>query len=143
MCSVIARREEYTDRRNMSGQRTYSIFDLFANCIAHITKPTCAQSFDPHSLQNGIPSTIVTITSFCKRLSCNTTVLPPAKSFMMIGISEDFLSSALSHKPNVVTPSSRLLFEIPSEALLVFVVFFLFPDKFAISPLRQRHHHLC
>jgi hypothetical protein len=36
-----------------------------------------------------------------------------------------------------------LLFEIPSEALLVFVVLFLFPDKFAISPLRQRHHHLC
>jgi hypothetical protein len=30
----------------------YSIFDLFANCSAHIAKPTCEQSFEVHSLQN-------------------------------------------------------------------------------------------
>ena len=111
----------------------YSIFDLFVSCSAHIAKPTCAQSFDLHSLQNGIPSTIFTITSFCKILSCNTTLLPSAISFITIGVARDFLSSVLSHKPKVVTPSSRLLFLIPNGAFFVFVTFLLLPDNSTIS----------
>ena len=111
----------------------YSIFDLFVNCSAHIAKPTCAQSFDLHSLQNGIPSTIFTITSFCKILSCNTTLLPSAISFITIGVARDFLSSVLSHKPKVVMPSSRLLFLMPNGAFFVFVIFLLLSDNSTIS----------
>ena len=111
----------------------YSIFDRFVSCSAHITKPTCAQSLDLHSLQNGIPSTMFTITSFCKRLSCNTAFLPSANSFITIGIARDFLFSALSHKPKVITPSSRLLFLIRNDAFLVFPTLPL--DKPALSPL--------
>ncbi len=112
---------------------TYSIFDLFVSCSVHITNPTCAQSFDLHSLQNGIPSTIFTIISFCKILSCNTALLPSANSFIIIGIERDFLFSALSHKPKVVTPSSRLLFLMPNDASLAFLT--LLSDKPALSPL--------
>jgi hypothetical protein len=111
----------------------YSIFDRIVSCSAHITKPTCAQSFDLHSLQNGIPSTMFTITSFCKRLSCNTAFLPSANSFITIGITRDFLFSALSHKPKVITPSSRLLFLIRNDAFLVLPTLPL--DKPALSPL--------
>jgi hypothetical protein len=123
--------EDRKNRRILKKSRLqpYSIFGLFVSCSAHIAKPTCAQSFDLHSLQNGIPSTIFTITSFCKILSCNTTLLPSANSFIMIGVARDFLSSALSHKPKVVTPSSRLLFLMPNDAFLVFVILFLLPDK--------------
>jgi hypothetical protein len=53
----------------------------------------------------------------------------------MIGVVRDFLSSALSHKPKVVTPSSRLLFLMPNDVFLVFAILFLLPDKTAISPL--------
>ena len=114
----------------------YSIFDLFASCSMHITKPTCAQSFDLHSLQNGIPSTIFTITSFCKILSCNTALLPSANSFITIGIAGDFLSSAFSHKPKVITPSSRVLFLMPNYAFLVFpILLFSSSDTLAQSSL--------
>jgi hypothetical protein len=125
------------NRRILKNSRVqpYSIFDLFVSCSAHIANPTCAQSFDLHSLQNGIPSTIFTITSFCKILSCNTTLLPSANSFIMIGVVRDFLSSELSHRPKVVTPSSRLLFLMPDDGFFVFVILFLLlPDKSAISP---------
>jgi hypothetical protein len=114
----------------------YSIFDVFVSCSVHITKPTCAQSFDLHPLQNGIPSTIFTITSFCKILSCNTTLLPSVKSFNTIGIRGDFLSSAFSHKPKVVTPSSRVLFLMPNDAFLVFpILLFSSSDMLALSSL--------
>lgn len=125
------------ERKNLTTLKirgTYSIFDRFVSCSAHITKPTCAQSFDLHSLQNGIPSTIFTITSFCKILSCNTALLPSANSFITIGIARDFLFSALSHKPKVITPSSRLLFLMRNDAFLVFLT--LLSDKPALSPLR-------
>lgn len=111
---------------------TYSIFDRFVICSVHITKPTCAQSFALHSVQNGIPSTIFTITSFCKILSCNSALLPSANSFIIIGIERDFLFSALSHRPKVTTPSSRLLFLMPNEAFLAFPT--LLSDKLALSP---------
>ena len=111
----------------------YSILDLFVNCSAHIAKPTCAQSFDLHSLQNGIPSTIFTITSFCRLLSCKTALLPSVNSFIITGIVRDFLFSALSHKPKVTTPSSRLLFLMPKEAFLIFLI--LLSDNSAISAL--------
>src|SRR5687767_4497638 len=45
-------------------------------CSAQTANPTCAQSFDLHSSQNGIPSTIPTSISFFKILSCiDTTIL--------------------------------------------------------------------
>jgi hypothetical protein len=113
----------------------YSIFDLFVSCSVHIAKPTCAQSFDLHPLQNGIPSTIFTITSFCKILSCNTTLLPSVKSFNTIGITGDFLSSAFSHKPKVTTPSSRLLFLISNDSFLMFLVLLSSSDTLALSSL--------
>ncbi len=123
-----------------SRQHPYSIFDLFVSCSAHIAKPTCAQSFDLHSLQNGIPSTIFTITSFCKILSCNTTLLPSAISFITIGVARDCLSSVLSHKPKVFTPSSRLLFLMPNGAFFVFVTFLLLlPDNSTISSPLSRN----
>lgn len=131
------KKEEEEKEKNLTNLKnkatTYSIFDLFVSCSVHITKPTCAQSFDLHSLQNGIPSTIFTITSFCKILSCNTALLPSANSFIIIGIERDFLFSALSHKPKVVTPSSRLLFLMPNDASLAFLT--LLSDKPALSPL--------
>jgi hypothetical protein len=43
------------------------------------------------------------------------------------------LLSALSHKPKVTTPSSRLLFLMPKEAFLIFLI--LLSDNSAISAL--------
>src|SRR5919197_2720508 len=77
---------------------------------AHIVKPTCVQSFDLHSLQNGTPSTISTIISLFKILSCNTTFLPSVKSFIIIGIARECLSSTLSQRAKAVMPSSTSLF---------------------------------
>jgi hypothetical protein len=113
----------------------YSIFDRLVSCSMHITKPTCAQSFDLHSLQNGTPSTIFTITFFCNILSCNTALIPSVNSFITIGIVGDFLSSAFSHKPKVVMPSSRLLFLTPNDAFLVIPVLLFSSDMLALSSL--------
>ena len=130
------KKEKESPVLNKFKPQPYSILDLFVSCSAHIAKPTCAQSFDLHSLQNGIPSTIFTITSFCRLLSCNTALLPSVNSFIIIGIARDFLFSAFSHKPKVATPSSRLLFLIPKDAFLVFLT--LRSDNPAVSSLSYK-----
>jgi hypothetical protein len=121
----------------------YSIFDLFANCSAHIAKPTCEQSFEVHSLQNGIPSTMLTVTTFRIILSCNTTLLPSSNSFIMIGVSRDLLSSALSHNPNLLTPSSRLLLTMPNEEFPLPGVLLFLSDNLQISPLSRNTPIVC
>jgi hypothetical protein len=136
-------RVEEEDLMNLGNRTTttYSIFGRFVSCSVHITKPTCAQSFDLHSLQNGIPSTIFTTISFCSILSCNSALLPSANSFIIIGIERDFLFSAFSHKPKVATPSSRLLFLMPDDAFFTFLI--LFSDKPTIPLLYRTRHIVC
>ncbi len=90
----------------------HSSFDRKFSCSAHTANPTCAQSFDLHSLQNGTPSTISTIMCFCKILSCNDTttlLIPCVNCFIVIGIDAEF-SFTPSQRVKALMPSSTLLF---------------------------------
>jgi hypothetical protein len=91
----------------------HSSFDRKLSCSAHTANPTCAQSFDLHSLQNGIPSKISTITCFFKILSCiDTTILLISclNCFIVIGIAAEFFSFIPSQRVKALMPSSTLLF---------------------------------
>ncbi len=90
----------------------HSSFDRKFSCSAHTANPTCAQSFDLHSLQNGTPSTISTIMSFCKILSCNDTttlLIRRVNCLSVIGIDAGF-SFSPNQRVKALMPSSTLLF---------------------------------
>src|SRR3712207_4081110 len=89
-------------------------------CSAQTANPTCAQSFDLHSLQNGIPSTISTLTCFRNVLSCSDTttlLIPLVKCLIMIGIAAKFSFSA-SQRAKALIPSSNVLFLITAASTL-------------------------
>src|ERR671925_1511672 len=133
--------KSHKKRHAVATATSYSIFDGLFISSAHIAKPTCAQSFDPQSLQNGTPSTISTIISLFKILSCNTTFLPSVKSFIIIGIARECLSSTLSQRAKAVMPSSTSLFLTIVGITALEPFFLLIPDIRA--PLTSFGSALC